>query len=166
MSQGYKQAEPPMLSQLSQAIKDRICNDQNVLVKEWDRMEESRQFVTAWLLLEEGERKRHLLKGMEKACQHASLHQELRALCPEITITSMLRQKGKAFVEFVAAYGKGKKDVIDGNPYFLPSEWWDKAEKDVPQALSEECAQSIFAILTLQRNEFICESINAHDGYV
>jgi hypothetical protein len=75
-------------------------------------------------------------------------------MCPEITITSMLKQNGKAFLEFVDVYLMGKKNAIDGNPYFLPSEWWNMKE-----ASSEEF---ISALLTVQRNEFISESISRH----
>ena len=81
MCRVYKDVDPSRLSQMSQCLKDVVCDVQNILVKEWDEMAESRQFVTAWLLLEEKERKRHLMKGMEEACQHTSLHQDLRALC-------------------------------------------------------------------------------------
>ena len=150
----YKDRDLSVLSQLSQCLKDRVYGAQNIITKEWDEMAESRQFVTAWLLLEERERKRHLMKGMEDACQYTSLHQDLRVLCPEITITSMLKQNGKVFLEFVDAFVVGKKNAIDGTPYYLPSEWWD-----MPDSTSEE---SISALLTVQRNEFISESISRH----
>jgi hypothetical protein len=146
----------------SRKLKDKVCETQNVLVRAWNEMEKTKQFVTAWLLLEEGERKRHLLKGMEEACQHASLRQDSRALCPEITISSMLKQNGRAFVDFINAFRtEGKKD-LRGGTYSLPSEWWDKAVEDVPQSVSDKLAQSTFALLTLQRNEFICESIGLY----
>ena len=69
-----------------------------------------------------------------------------------MSITSMLKQNGKAFLEFVDVYVIGKKNMVDGNPYFLPSEWWNMTE-----SMSEEF---ISALLTGQRNEFICESIS------
>jgi len=150
------------LSKTTQGLNDQVHKLQGILVELWDKMEEDGHFVSAWLLLDEGERKRHLMNGLKEACEHASWAQDARALCPEITLSSMLKQRGRAFTDFVSDYSKAAKKVDAGTLYFLPSEWWQKAV-DMPEPWSEE-VQSTYAILTLQRNEFISESIDAH-GY-
>ena len=101
-------------------------------------MQESRNFVTARPLLEEAERKRHLLNQMQKACQSAFLREDTRSLCPDITVSSMLIQRGQAFVHLIDAFTKGKKELGDAMPYCFPSEWLDKTVDDVPQSVLEE----------------------------
>lgn len=102
---------------------------------------------------------RHLLKGLESPCGDASWGHDWRALCPEIILTHMLRQGGKVFSDFFTDYGQGKKDAGEGNVYFLPSEWWEKAvDKSKPLSGEDEFK---FKMLTIQRNEFIGESLDA-----
>ena len=70
----------------------------------------------------------------------------------------MQKEKGKAFIDFITAYCRGKNDVGEENMYHLPSEWWEKvvdASKPSPQEV-----EIMIQILTIQRNEFICKSIN------
>jgi hypothetical protein len=116
-------------------------------------------FRTAWLLLDEKERKRHLLKGLVEACKHSIGGQDLRAICPEITVSSMLTLKGRPFTDLLDACCMGKKGVGQDNTYFHPSEWWNKAKNDLSQSLSERFDPSLFLLMTLRRNEFICECI-------
>lgn len=144
-------------SQHCEHLKGRVCEVQNIVVKLWDNVQEGERFVTAWFLLDEGERKRHLLKGMEEACQRAPLSQDSRALCPEVTISSMASQRGRAFVDFISAYSQGKKDVGENSTYSHPSDWWEKAADEIPQSLSDELQEHTFTLLTLHRNDFICE---------
>jgi hypothetical protein len=153
--------EPEKFSQHFQALKDLLCRAQDRVMED-HKLAEKGDFVTAWLLLEEGERKRHLLKGLEEACRYSSLHQDARALCPEITISSLLKQRGRAFVDTIDAYVTGKKKANEGIPYIFPSEWWGKAVGDEPQSLSIESPVSKFALLTLHRNHFICEPLVVH----
>jgi hypothetical protein len=63
-------------------------------------LQEPSAFVTMWLLLDEAERKRYLFQGMKETCERVSLHYDTRALCPEITMTAMLKHSGKAFTNF------------------------------------------------------------------
>jgi hypothetical protein len=133
-----------------------------MVVELWDELEKRGTFVTAWSLLEECERKRHLLKGMEEACQHAFFAHDSRALCPELTISAMLKQRGRAFVDFTGAYTKGKKDLDETTSYALPSEWWDQAAEDTPQTIMGGFEESTVTLLTLERGEFISESVHVH----
>jgi hypothetical protein len=162
MSQVYKKGswESAALSEHTRDLVAKVCSSQNVVAKSWDDLEEREHFITAWLLLGEEERKRHLLEGMEGACRTGSWRQDARALCPEITISSMLKDKGRAFLDFIRAYRKGKKDTSEDTPYLLPSEWWNKAVEDVPESVTAELEESTFTLLTLHRNEFISESID------
>ena len=97
---------------------------------------------------------------MEEASQNVFFAQDCRALCPEITISSILKQRGRAFVDFISAYRKGKKD-LDAS-YSLPNEWWEKAAEDTPQSVSGRFEESTLTLLTLERDEFICESVHVH----
>ena len=150
--------DPADLTQHAEGLEERVGRFQStILVKVWDSMQESRHFVTAWPLLEEAERKRHLLNGMKEACQSAFLREDTRSLCPEITVSSMLIQRGQAFVHFIDAFTKGKKELGDATPYCFPSEWWDKTLDDVPQSVLEKFVEPTFTLLTLHRNYFICK---------
>jgi hypothetical protein len=150
------------LSTHTQGLRGNVCEMQNVVANLWGELQEKGHIVTAWFLLPESERQRHLLKGLEGACQRAHCRQDARALCPEITISSMSQQRGQAFIDFIDAYKKGKDDVSEDTPYYLPSEWWGSALEDLPQTLTDTFVESTFALLTLHRNEFICESVDVH----
>jgi hypothetical protein len=154
--------EPAKFSQVSQGVKDVLCYSEEGVTMIWDDMlqEKFESFKMAWLLLDEKERIRHLLKGLEEGCQRALLGEDSRALCPEITISSMLKRNGGAFTDFTSDYCKRLKDASASRPYFFPSDWWDKALQDLPQSLSETLEPSALALLTLVRNEFIGEFIN------
>jgi hypothetical protein len=149
--------DPGVLLDFTQALTRRVCGFQNTLVQLWDKMEQADHFQTAWLLLDEKERKRHLLTGLEKVCEDGMAFEDCRALCPEITTSSLLKLNGKAFIDFMNSLTTGIKGVGADHPYFLPSEWWDKAIEDLPLTFSEEFEPSTFTLLTLMRNELIGE---------
>ena len=132
----------------------RVSDLQNAIEKVWNYAGK-RYLATSWLVLPTGVRKRHLLKGMDGACKVASLQQDSRALCPEITISAMLKQRGRVFVDFLDAYLKGKKDVGEHTPYLLPSEGWEKPVENIRQ--SGASAESTLTLLACHRNEFICK---------
>jgi hypothetical protein len=144
----------------AEALKDRVCHVQKLVAKLWDDMENDEHFVTAWLLLKETGRQDHLLKGLEEACKAASFSQDLRAMCPEIKISSMLKGKGKAYTNFISNYAKGKKAAGDDNIYYLPSKWWELEKAVDASELPSQRIESTFNLLTIQRNEFICRSFN------
>jgi hypothetical protein len=150
--------KPENISRMVQDLQELVCKDQKKFVELWvDEKLARDDFVAAWMLLEEAELKRHLLKGIEEACQFG-IGQDSRALCPEITISSMLRQGGRRFIDFTDSYTKGKQSVGEEAPYFLPSEWWEKAVGGLPQSREDSTCE----ILTLQRSIFICESVQIH----
>jgi hypothetical protein len=155
------QIEPEKLSQLTQGSKDDLSKAQNVVAELWDDLRREGHFKMAWLLLDEKERQRHALNGLKKACEHAAWGQDSRSLCPEITMSCMLKLKGRAFLDFIRDYTNGKQGAGAGSYYCLPSEWWDKAVKDVPGPASEGLLGSTFLVLTLHRNEFISESVGS-----
>jgi hypothetical protein len=65
-------------------LRGRVCTLQEDFVKLWSRMpNNNKQFVTAWQLLKEKERKRHLLKGLEEAIAHGKFREDTRAMCPD-----------------------------------------------------------------------------------
>ena len=135
----------------AEILKGRVLLMQNLMAKSWAEMEEDRKFVTAWLLLAQCDRQTHLLKGMEVACMDSSLGGDARAMCPDIKISSMLKRHGRAYVDFLSRFTKEKKAVGENDIYQFPSQWWEEA---VDQS------NTLFALLTIQRNEFISESID------
>lgn len=147
---------------------------QKGLVKEWDEIEEEGKFFTAWLLLEDAERKRHLLKGLEEASILSLWSQDARAMCPEITLSFMLRQRGKALIDFIGDYRSGKKEAGEDNVYFLPNGWWQKAAdlseplpevefRIVSSALCCSCVLS-FKLGVEGDNKYIDLSVRAYTG--
>lgn len=149
-------ANPSELAERSQEMKSTVSKMQDLLSRLWEQMEEDEHFRTVWLLLEESERKRHLWEGLNQACRAASFGQDGRAMCPEITIRSMMKSQGRTFLDFISAYYAGTKDQGDENVYCLPSEWWD-IPLDANSKLLPEEHKLIVLALTLQRNEFISE---------
>ena len=144
---------------MSDSMRKRIRRFQVVVVEFDEYLEETCGFTTMWLLLGESERKRHLFNGMKETCQFASLHNDGRALCPEITTTAMLKENGKAFIDFARRFVKATKAVGTDDMYMLPSEWWSSAVS-MPEPWPED-VQFIFTQLSFQRNEFIGTHINA-----
>jgi hypothetical protein len=158
---------PTDISTHTQSLRSGVHDLQNHMMG-LDELAKKGDFATAWLLIEEVERKRHLLKGVEETCEHVGFGQDSRALCPEITISSMLKQKGKAFVDFYGTFVKGKDDVGEDTLFLLSSEWWENAVEGIPQSELDKFAEPTFALLTLHRNSFICESVGyrAHREYI
>ena len=145
---------------MSDSLRKRICRDQVVVVQFEECLEESGVSATMWMLASESERKRHLFHGMKETCHFASLHNDGRALCPEITTTAMLKENGKAFVDFARSFVKATKAAVGtGDMYMLPSEWWSSAV-NMPEPRPED-VQFIFTQLSFQRNEFIGTHISA-----
>ncbi|KAL6304837.1 hypothetical protein BKA93DRAFT_817295 [Sparassis latifolia] len=69
-------------------------------------------FDTIWLLLEESERKRHLLAGIEGTCGRAFLGNIVA---------------GQIFIDFLTAYDEGKHASDPQWPFLFPDEWWEHA---------------------------------------
>ncbi|EGO05431.1 hypothetical protein SERLA73DRAFT_174578 [Serpula lacrymans var. lacrymans S7.3] len=108
---------------------------------------------TIWFLLGEAERRRHIFEGLHGACKLAAWGQDARALCPEITVSGLLRDNGRAFSNFLDYYTNMKRLSTD-DILLLPSSWWNQALDGLPRPLTEK---EVFAYecLTLNRNEFI-----------
>lgn len=152
-------ADPAEFAHQSQKVKEYACGFQSMVVKMWDEAGgNGGDFAIAWLILDEAERKRHLLKGLEETGDLVSFGQDGRALCPEITLGPMLKQQGKGFIDFMRDYSQGKKDVAEDDVYLLPNEWWQKVV-NAPEPLSE-ADDLAYRLLTFQRNEFIGKSFD------
>jgi len=150
--------EAPHLDAFAANIRDRLCESQKLLMNlDQDMVNKGDHLAMAWVLVDESERKRHLLHGLKEASTHATLRQDARALCPEITTSAMLKRNGAAFTDFVRKFTKGIEDVGEGQVYQLPSEWWQSAV-DTPEPWPDN-VQYAFKQLSIQRNEFISEQI-------
>jgi hypothetical protein len=151
---------PDEIPRLCQDLKAGVLHLQSGLTKLWDDLlgEKFESFRTAWFLLDDNERTRYLLKGLEETIRRAVFGQDLRALCPEITVSAMLKGNGRPYTDFLTTYQMKIREMAVGQLYLVPSEWWNKAQQDIPQSLSETISPSVFEILTLLRNQFISES--------
>lgn len=109
-----------------EAMSSEVAASQERLLGVWPRLIDDGEFVTAWYLLEEKHRRRHVSNGIEEICQYP-FGQDSRSLCPEVSFTFMLEQKGRVFVDFLNAFTLGKEKAGEGKPYFVPSTWWDEA---------------------------------------
>lgn len=145
------------LLQLEQDYKKVLFMIQKIVVNQWDVIKAQEQFVTAWPLLEEAERERHVLRGLKEACISSLCGQDARALCPELSLSLMLNQQGTGFTDFIEDYRNGKKAAGEEDIYLLPNEWWQKAV-GLSDPSSE--AETPFRLVTMVRNEFIGESIS------
>jgi hypothetical protein len=175
---------------LGDAMRVHGLKAQNLLAKVWTDMEADQHFVTAWMLLEERDRQIHLLNGLREACKQGPLGVNARAMCPDIKISSMLKRKGKAFVEFLSSFTKEKNALGESALYQIPNQWWETAvdlsdspleevsstshevsspsqEVSSPQQVSSsQKVNSPFELLTLQRNGFISESADTFCPYL
>jgi len=133
----------------------RACKLQHAIVMLDEKMKKGAYLVTAWMLLEETERRRHLLNGMKAACQYTLFRPDARALCPEITTTAMLKRRGMAFIDFARELANGVREFGPDELYLLPSEWFQSAVKE-PEPWSDK-TKFIFGQLNIQRAEFIGE---------
>jgi hypothetical protein len=146
-----------MTPRLHQLLKECLLHQQSRLSKLWDDhlVEQFESISIAWLFLDEKERNRHLLKGLEEATKVSPFGQDSRALCPEITVSAMSKQKGRPFIDLLNTYQAKLKEVTMGDPYLVANERWDTAPLETPPSLSETFPPSAFEILTLVRNYFI-----------
>ncbi|KAH7920637.1 hypothetical protein BV22DRAFT_1020841 [Leucogyrophana mollusca] len=110
-----------------------------------------------WLLLDDNERKKCLLEGLVEASKRAFWDEDGRAVCPELTITSLLKKRGNAFLKFLQLFKDTQKSA-DTIPFAVPSEWWDHALDDVDKPLSSK-DKFMHTLLTSSRNDFICHFI-------
>lgn len=107
-------------------MSSELAASQERLLRVWPRIVDDGEFVTAWYLLEEKHRRRHVSNGIEEICQYP-LGQDSRSLCPEVSFSFMLKQKGRVFIDFLNTFTLGKERAGEGKPYFVPSAWWDEA---------------------------------------
>ena len=133
----------------------KACGVQLLHADLLDVMNQEEFLVTTWMLLEEHERRRHLLSGMKAACDFTHFCLDARALCPEITTTAMLKRRGMAFIDLVRNVANGIRESGPDEVYLPPSEWFRSAVKE-PQPWSDK-TKFIFGQLGIQRAQFICE---------
>lgn len=106
-------------------------------------------YTTAWLLLNDEQRKQRLMNGLEEACRRVLLGQDTRAMCPEITITALAKHRGQPFLDLVNSFRSGRQ-ARGGEFYIPPSAWWDMAKVEV-----RNVRIPMFTVLTILRGSFI-----------
>ena len=153
------------LPSATERLNKRVRELQDLLITLWDQVGESGEFVLRWVLLDEAEKKRHLLNGLKQACESSSLLEEARAMCPEITTSAMLKKAGSAFADFAHGFLQGIKQTDPSQVYFLPCQWWQSAVDDMPKPWPEDVTFT-FTQLSVQRNEFISEHLTLLPAYI
>jgi hypothetical protein len=129
----------------------QVCRIQLLIAKIWAELDDT-CFTVGWMMLKVEDRKNHLLNGMKEACEYVPWGQNARALCPDITISSMMKDEGRGFTEFIDGCGAMKK-AGPGRVYLLWCEWWEKAV-ELPQPWPDD-VQTAFTLLTMHRNQFV-----------
>ncbi|KAG1774140.1 hypothetical protein EV702DRAFT_1180918 [Suillus placidus] len=101
------------------SVQDRVAEILRSLFNEG-------HFDTIWLLLNVAEKRRHILEGLKGASEAPTLWgQDCRALCPEVTVSNLLSQGGKGFIDFLTRVLEISESSI--KPAFLPNSWWEQA---------------------------------------
>ncbi|KIJ60380.1 hypothetical protein HYDPIDRAFT_32345 [Hydnomerulius pinastri MD-312] len=123
-------------------------------IREILAMEDGR-IDTIWLLLSPSEQKKYLLEGIQLACTRVlTFGQDLRAFCPDITVSKLGAQNGKAFLDLINCYHELYESTEKGKVFFYPNAWFDQAAIDFETSPSPN-AQVLYKGVALMRNEFI-----------
>ena len=134
-------------------LHKRVCALRELVIQLEEVLTAPSTFLTAWPLLGDAERRRHLFTGIKETCGYVSTHYDGRALCPEVTTSGLAERKGRAFVEFARGFVSGTKGASAEDGYLPRSEWWSAAVT-TPEPWPEE-TKFVFTQLSWQRNEFI-----------
>ncbi|KAG2365055.1 hypothetical protein BDR07DRAFT_1481910 [Suillus spraguei] len=130
-------------------------------------------FDTIWLLLSVAEKRRHILEGLKGACKAPTFWgQDCRAFCPEVTVSNLLTQSGKGFIDFLTHVLEISESPIA--PAFLPNSWWEQASnlpnpwweqpseqsseqpsEISPQRQRSQSTKLLFEVATINRNKFV-----------
>jgi hypothetical protein len=154
----YRKDGASVASELILKLTSYLVHAQEIVVQLWMLLEDiSDEFKIAWVLLEEKECIRHLMKGFEDCYLQVVFCQDAHGLAPEIATSAFLKHNSKAFINFLQAYTMAKKDMGKGASYFLLSQWWDKAMEGVPEPNMKGFNDEAYHLFTLNQNHFIGE---------
>jgi hypothetical protein len=95
MSEIVKIDEPgssPYSENMPKRLHAQVCRIQLLISKLWAELDNTWVSVASMTLKVE-DRKNHMLNGMKEACEYA--------LCPDIMISSMIKDQGQGFTNFV-----------------------------------------------------------------
>lgn len=108
-----------------------------------------------WQLWDDDKRLQHMFAGLEFACESSPLSQDARVLCPEVSISHLLRDRGEAFVDlvrkFITSAGQTPPYAL---PFPFPDPWWQQLAREFPKPQPEA-----YIAMTLIRQEFIGEPL-------
>ncbi|KAF9459186.1 hypothetical protein BDZ94DRAFT_1312644 [Collybia nuda] len=153
---GFVYTENEEYAELVGVFTRELVRMQQGLIKLWESMNElDGHAITAWMLLNDGERLRHLNKEFEGSFMYVVGRQDARGLVPEITTSALSKQNGKAFLDFVEHCVKGNQGVAVNTAYYHHSVWWDEAFEGLSQSFLEGLDERAYEIMTIQRNTFI-----------
>lgn len=145
----------PLLKQFQLAIRE-LQKDllSSLSDPDWEHGSLQR-LMTTWYLLKDKERRRYLLHGLVEASRKCTFRQNARALCPEITASSMNKTNGRAFIDLMVSYHEKLKSSSSDALLFWPSEWWSMASPPDTDDPRQKKAKMLYDMLTIQREEFI-----------
>jgi hypothetical protein len=110
---------PDQLSRSMESLRTRALEIQKLGIDLWDVL--LLDFCAPWLLLEEKERRKHLMKGLQMTCESVLLAKDSRVLCPEINFYSLLKDEGRGFVDFIRNFHRNLKQMDSDALYTVPS---------------------------------------------
>ncbi|GBE89733.1 hypothetical protein SCP_1700580 [Sparassis crispa] len=143
------------MQELLQKTRDTTKERQHLAAQALEfSLSDNGQIGTVWLLLPEHERQRHILVGLEAACEMALMGSEDRALCPELSVKQLRKGAGQAYVDFLVRFAEEAKRAEPGRIFTFASAWWDSATDLLPNSPSEN-DEFILEWTTLHRNDFI-----------
>ncbi|KAG1734548.1 hypothetical protein EDD22DRAFT_787874 [Suillus occidentalis] len=134
------------------------------------RLFDEGHFDTIWLLLNVAEQRRHILEGLKGASVAPTLWgQDCRAFCPELTVSNLVSQGGKGFIDFLTRvlelFKSPTKPAFLPNSWWeqasdLPNPWWDKASDVSPRKKpTSQSTKNVFEAVTINRNKFIAHFV-------
>ncbi|KAH7884235.1 hypothetical protein F5I97DRAFT_1811777, partial [Phlebopus sp. FC_14] len=95
----------------------------------------------------------HVLHSLVNACTRSIVGEDARAVCPELTVTQLLAQRGKGFVQFINRYHELSKAAEPNKLFSIPNAWWDEVVSDAEPPLYPK-AKLMYEIATLYRADF------------
>jgi hypothetical protein len=100
---------PDQLSPSMESLRTRALEIQKLVIDLWNVL--LPDFCASWLLLEEKEQRKHLMKGLQMTCESVLPGEDSRALCPAIKFHSLLKDEGRGFIDFIRNLHKNLKQV-------------------------------------------------------
>ena len=155
ISESQHQQRSVYSANIPKRLRAQLSCLQLLITNIWDELDNT-LFSVAWMMSREDDRKNHILNGMKEACEYTPWGQDARALCPDITISAMMKGEGRGFTNLVKGYAGVVKQPGPSHSYFLWNEWQLRAVESSEPWPND--VASAFHLLTMHRNQFVGKS--------